>query len=309
MKILIETPTWLGDSVMISPAIENLVNYYNNPEITLIGGYASIELFCNHPSVVKTYVLKKEYKSLNKFAKKLGYFDVIFSFRGSLRSAVLQLMISSSKKYQYKKKRYPGRHQVDKYNDFINESLKINSTSGFLKLYQKSKPISKKSKPVLGINPGAAYGDAKQWYPREFAKVIVNLHDKYDTIIFGGLLEVDVANDIEKLLLDYNISNYENLAGRTSISDLVDRISEVDLFITGDSGPMHIAASFQVPTIAIFGPTNDNETSQWMNANSSILKKNLECQPCMKRTCPLKHHNCMSLIKSKDVLLALESIN
>ena len=309
MKILIEAPTWIGDSVMITPAIENLVSYYHNPEITLIGSLASVELFTNHPKVVKTYVLRKEFKLINKFAKKLGYFDAIFSFRGSFRSTVLQLMISSSKKYQYKKKRYSDRHQVDKYNDFINESLKIDSTSGLLKLYQKPNSISKKSKPILGINPGAAYGDAKQWYPKEFAKVIASLHDKYDIIIFGGPLEVDVANDIEKLLLDYDISNYENLAGRTSISDLVNGISNVDLFITGDSGPMHIAASFQVPTIAIFGPTNDNETSQWKNSNSFVLKKNLECQPCMKRTCPLKHHNCMSLIKSKDVLLALESID
>jgi len=218
-------------------------------------------------------------------------------------------MISSPKKYQYKKKLYPDRHQVEKYNDFINESLKIDTIPGLLKLYKNPKSISKKSKPILGINPGAAYGDAKQWYSIEFAKVIVSLQDNYDTIIFGGPLEVNIADDIEKLLLDYGVSNYENLAGKTSISDLIDMISKIELFITGDSGPMHIAASFQVPTIAIFGPTNDNETSQWMNSKSFILKKNLECQPCMKRTCPLKHHNCMSLIKSKDVLLALESID
>ena len=65
---------------------------------------------------------------------------------------------------------------------------------------------------------------------------------------------------------------------------------------------MHIAASFQIPTIAIFGPTDHKETSQWMNTNSVILKKKLECQPCMKKTCPLKHHNCMKLISANEVI-------
>jgi heptosyltransferase-2 len=71
---------------------------------------------------------------------------------------------------------------------------------------------------------------------------------------------------------------------------------------------MHIAATFQIPTITIFGPTKDNETSQWMNEKSVIVKKNLKCQPCMKRTCPLKHHNCMKNIKASDVLNAIESL-
>jgi heptosyltransferase-2 len=70
---------------------------------------------------------------------------------------------------------------------------------------------------------------------------------------------------------------------------------------------MHIAASFKVPTIAIFGPTEDKETSQWMNEKSIILKKNLDCQPCMKRTCPLGHHKCMKTIKAEDVLKAVET--
>ena len=71
---------------------------------------------------------------------------------------------------------------------------------------------------------------------------------------------------------------------------------------------MHIAASFQVPSITIFGPTKDNETSQWMARRSIILKKNLECQPCMKRVCPLNHHNCMKLIKANDVIEAVNSL-
>ena len=106
-----------------------------------------------------------------------------------------------------------------------------------------------------------------------------------------------------------NIHNFLNLAGNTSISELTNYISSLVVFITGDSGPMHIAASLQIPTIALFGPTNPIETSQWKNSNSFIVKKDLECQPCMKRTCPLKHHNCMKLIDPKDVLSLVNTLN
>ncbi len=72
---------------------------------------------------------------------------------------------------------------------------------------------------------------------------------------------------------------------------------------------MHLAAAYQIPTVAIFGPTNDKETSQWMNEKSIVVKKNLECQPCMKRTCPLKHHKCMKLLEAADVLGAVKRFN
>ena len=144
--------------------------------------------------------------------------------------------------------------------------------------------------------------------PSEFAKVAIELASSYDIIIFGGKDEELISNDIESVLKKNNVHNYQNLAGRTSISELVKNISSLSFFITGDSGPMHIAASFQIPTVSIFGPTRDQETSQWKNAKSVIVKKSLDCQPCMKRICPLKHHNCMKLIKSDEVLIAIESI-
>ena len=169
--------------------------------------------------------------------------------------------------------------------------------------------IKHSSLPLLGINPGASYGSAKRWYPEEFAKVASELASQYDIVIFGGPGEKDISMDIEKSLIEKGVSNYQNLAGNTTIPGLINHISKLDLFITGDSGPMHVAAAFNIPTVAIFGPTKDDETSQWMNEKSIIVKKNLDCQPCMKRTCPLQHHNCMNLIKAVDVLSAVKTFN
>jgi len=309
MKLLIELPTWLGDCVMATPAIENIANFYNDTQITFIGSFVSIEAMKNHPKVVKTLVLDRKYSVLYKTAKELDKFDAFFSFRSSMRSKFLKFFISANNKYQFDKNKYINCHQVKKYNDFVNDSLNIDSNPGKLRLYTQNQSSDVGQKLILGINPGASYGSAKRWYPQEFAKVAAELSNQYDIIIFGGPNEKDIANDIEKSLIEKGVSNYQNLADNTTIPGLINHISKLDLFITGDSGPMHVAAAFQVPTVAIFGPTKDDETSQWMNEKSIIVKKNLDCQPCMKRTCPLQHHNCMNLIKAVDVLSAVKTFN
>jgi len=306
LKILIELPTWLGDAIMTTPAIENLANFHNDIEITLIGSFVSIETLKNHPKVVKTVVLNKKYTDLYNISRKIGSFDAFFSFRSSFRAKFLKFLISAKNKYQFDKNKYQNRHQVEKYNDFVNDSLSVDLTAEKLQIYGHD--IAKSKKKILGINPGASYGSAKRWYPEEFSKVVRELSNQYDIVIFGGPSEKDIAMDIEKLLIKKGVNNYQNLAGSTTISELIDCISSLDLFITGDSGPMHVAAAFQIPTVSIFGPTKDKETSQWMNDKSIIVKKNLDCQPCMQRTCPLKHHDCMNLIKAVDVLEAVKSL-
>jgi len=286
---------------MATPAIENIINYYNDIEITFIGSIVSIEALKNHPKVAEVIVLDKKYKSLYKIYNRLGVFDVYFTFRNSFRAKLLRFFVKSTNNYQFNKKKYQNRHQVEKYVDFVNDSLNMNLPAGNLTIHS-SAPKKKKSSKIIGINPGASYGSAKRWYPNQFAKIAIKLSDKFDIIIFGGIDEQDFAKEIEKILIKKDIKNYRNLAGKTSITELINYISNLDIFITGDSGPMHLAASLNIPTISIFGPTNDVETSQWMNPKSIVVKKNLDCQPCMKRTCPLKHHNCMKLIEAQEVI-------
>ena len=308
MKVLIELPTWLGDTIMATPAIENLVSLFNNLEITLIGSDIAIEALKNHPNVSKTHVLEKNYLNLFKTLKGFIEYDIFLSFRGSFRTKFMKFCISSKKNYQFDKKKYPSGHQVEKYNNFISAVMKNTLVPGKLNLHTNTIKSHSKNK-ILGINPGASYGSSKRWYPKEFAKVAMELSSDYDIIIFGGAREKNIATDIENYLIKEGVTNYQNLSAQTSIHDLIAHISNLDLFITGDSGPMHIAAAYQIPTVSIFGPTNDNETSQWMNEDNIIVKKNLNCQPCMKRVCPLKHHNCMKLIIASDILKAVKQFD
>ncbi len=309
MKIFIEIPTWLGDAIMATPAIQNIIKTYPEAKITLLGSFVSTEAYSGYPNIEKviTDESKKSgnrYINLIKLAKSLGEFDLALSFRRSFSSRFLLFFIKSKNKFGYKRFTKKEIHLAIRYNDFVNKVLNLKNEAGDLKLYFT--PF-KYDKPTLGINPGATYGSAKRWYPQEFAKVATHLANSYDIVIFGGANEVEMAKDIEDILIKNGVKNYQNLAGKTTIKELIEKIAGLALFITNDSGPMHIAAAYKIKTVAIFGPTKQSETNQWRNENGAIVSKNLDCMPCMKRECPLKHHDCMRLITAEDVLEAIPS--
>lgn len=321
IKIFIEIPTWLGDAVMTTPAIENIVEASNDVELTIFGSYVSSRLFVNHPNVKKIIVDETRkggyrYYNLYKIAKNSGNFDFCISLRKNFTTKLLCYFVDAKEKHIYKRfDKKLHTHQVIRYNDFINKSFCLETIPNKLKIYLKKSELKEKKEentlPLLGLNPGATYGSAKRWYPEEFAKVAIQLSAKYNIKIFGGPGETEIAGDIEKSLQNAGITNYENLAGKTSVEELIENISQLDLFITNDSGPMHVAAAFAVPTVAIFGPTRHNETHQWNNEHEMILRKEMECSPCMKRACPLKseseNHACMKLITADDVMQRLEN--
>lgn len=304
MKIFIEVPIWLGDAVMATPAIQNLIKAYPNAKITILGSLVSVKIFEGYPNVEKIIINDSKsggnrYKNLINLAKNAGVFDIALSFRRSFSSKFTIFFTKAKKKLQYRRLSKNEIHLCVRYNDFINKFLNLKTNAGELKLYQK--PFAYE-RPTLGINPGATYGSAKRWYPSEFAKVAIAMANKFNIVIFGGGNEVQIAADIENELIKNGIKNYRNLAGKTSVDELISYIGGLSIFITNDSGPMHVAAAFKIPTIALFGPTKINETGPWQNENTRIITKNLPCAPCMKRECPLVHHACMKQITAGDVL-------
>ncbi len=298
MNILIELPTWLGDTVMATPSIEGIIKQYPNSKITFFGSYVSTEALKTHPNSLHVKIDESKKATSRIFwlyneAKKLGSFDLAISFRSSFTSKLFLWFLNAKNTIQYKKNVYSG-HQVEKYAKVLHVKPQD------LKLYQKPHTYTR---PTLGINPGATYGSAKRWYPQEFAKVANYFSKTHDIVIFGGPNEVEIASEVEKLI-DQDVAN---LAGKTDITELVEKIASLSLFVTNDSGPMHIAAAYKVATVTLFGPTKYKETSQWNNPNSYIISHDLECAPCMKRVCPLKTHECMKGIKADEVIKLLEN--
>ncbi|MFC2074220.1 lipopolysaccharide heptosyltransferase II [Campylobacterota bacterium] len=322
MKILIILPNWLGDTLMATPAVEHLASLYPNAKLTFVGSFVSIEAIKYHPLCEATYVdeTKKNgnrFMATSAFAEKLGSFDIAITFRTNIYSSLL-LKFTTSKitigrkawhtslllKHAVKLSR--ETHLAEQYNTLVNVIQNKTSSAPKSKLYI---PKHHYKKPTLGINPGATYGSAKRWYPDKFAEVAKAFSDRYQIIIFGGPSEIDMGADIQNRLQKMGITNYTNLAGKTNIKELCAHIGGLDIFITNDSGPMHVAAAYEVPTVAIFGPTRHFETCQWNNKKSIIVRRDdVPCSPCMKRTCPLKHHDCMTKIEAGEVIKAVDSL-
>ncbi len=318
MKLLIILPNWLGDAVMATPAIEALCAVYPDAELTLVGSYVSLEALRHHPRCSRAYVdeTKKGGNRLlntHRFAKLLGKHDRGITFRNQLHSSLLLRFtgtpLTTARSSWHSRallthavRPHHPSHLVEQYRDIAQALSPEPLTIGALKLHIPPHPYER---PTLGINPGATYGSAKRWYPEKFAEVARAFSDRFEIVIFGGPGEVAMANDIEARLEGISVTN---MAGKTSVGELCAMIGGLDLFVTNDSGPMHVAAAYQVPTVAIFGPTRHLETSQWKNAKSVIVRHDMECAPCMKRECPLGHHECMKSITAQEVIEAAQKI-
>ena len=323
MRILVILPNWLGDAIMATPAIELLAKYHPNARFTFIGSYVSIEVLKHHPLCENAVVDETKQASSRllatyKLAKELGEFSLAISFRNQIHASLLLrftttvLCISRASWHsRFLLSHTPNikttQHLVEQYTQLA--MINVDAFDGNipqLKLYIEAK---KYEKPTLGINAGATYGSAKRWYPERFADVGAAFSNMYNIVIFGGPNEVEMSKEIENSLKLLNVKNYTNLAGKTTIEELCSRIGGCSLFITNDSGPMHVAAAYQVPTVAIFGPTKYKETSQWKNEKSTIVRHEMECSPCMKRECPLKHHECMKSITASEVIEAVKELS
>lgn len=379
MRILIELPTWLGDAVMASAAVEVIAKYSaafdagdlmdefenerdfsfssqnfgsvtqeiqifknNTPnldgkfeadsdanltaserenqnlenlaaqpvKIVFFGSFVACELFNAHPNCERVIVdnsKKAKFRLWRLFwqARELGKFDAAFSFRSSFASKILLLGARAGRKFIFQKNN-DSAHQVQKYLKFVKAALNLKRADDELRLYFEPRKFDA---PVLGLNPGASYGSAKRWYPVYFAQVALHFKDKFKIMIFGGAGERDMCEQIEQILRK-NGAECENLASKTSVRELCENIGGVGqsggIFVTNDSGPMHIAAAYKTPTIALFGPTRFTQTCPWRNENARILRLNLACMPCMKRVCPLKTHACMKDLSPQAVIETIE---
>ncbi len=307
---------------MATPAIELLASHYRDAKFTFVGSFVSIEALKHHPLceraiVDETKKASNRYVATYKMAKDLGQFNLGVTFRNQIHSSLLlrftRTVVCISRRswhsmflLSHTPKISTNQHLVKQYSQLaMTDSDNWDGNSPNLALYIEPRKFDK---TTLGINAGATYGSAKRWYPERFAEVAKEFFHKYDIIIFGGPNEVEMAKEIESNLISSGINNYINLAGKTTIQELCANIAGCSLFITNDSGPMHVAAAYQVPTVAIFGPTRYKETSQWMNDKSKIVRHEMECSPCMKRECPLKHHECMKNITASEVIEAVKEL-
>lgn len=159
---------------------------------------------------------------------------------------------------------------------------------------------------VIGINPGSIWA-TKRWVPEGYAQLIELLKRRYscDVLLFGAPEDIEITDRIQRLCENAAI----NVVGRIQLSDLAGALQRCDLFITNDSGPMHVAVASKVPVVAIFCATTPSLGFYPYSSRAVIIEKELTCRPCSShggRRCPLGSEECMRSIRAEDVLRGVE---
>jgi heptosyltransferase-2 len=151
--------------------------------------------------------------------------------------------------------------------------------------------------PLVGIAPGAAYGPAKKWLPERFAAVADRLIGATgaQTILFGSTGDRESTAAVTQNARHRLI----NIAGKTNLKEAMALIARCTLFLSNDSGLMHVAGALGVPTIAIFGSTNPATTSP-VGEKSIVIHHDVPCSPCLKPVCPTDFR-CMEMIGVDEV--------
>ncbi|MBN2568803.1 MAG: lipopolysaccharide heptosyltransferase II [Deltaproteobacteria bacterium] len=155
---------------------------------------------------------------------------------------------------------------------------------------------------LVGMAPGATFGPAKMWFPERFAAVGDQLVKDFSAkiILFGSKGDRERAERVQQ----YSNNRFVNLAGTTSLKEAIALIASCRLFITNDSGLMHLAGALAIPLVAIFGSTNPATTSP-AGGKSIIIHHDIPCSPCLKKVCPTDFR-CMDMIAIDDVYGAAE---
>jgi len=154
---------------------------------------------------------------------------------------------------------------------------------------------------VLGLCPGAEYGEAKRW-PAEYYAEVANaaLKRGWQVWLFGSEKDAAVTAEINQRTSQQCL----DLGGKTALSDAIDLMSLCEVVVSNDSGLMHIAAALDKKLIAIYGSSNPHHTPP-MNSQAVVEYLELECSPCFKRVCPLGHLNCLKQIPASRVIANL----
>ncbi len=326
-KILILGPAWVGDMVLAQSLFRTLKKEHSNCQIDVAAPAWTLPLLERMPEVTKAISLPFKHGELafwkriqlGKSLRNQGYTQAII-LTNSLKSALLPFAANIPQRTSFL-----GEMRYGLINDirlldktklprtvdrFVSLGLAKNSVMpkkisnpqlsadkknaiATLERLGKEKPRNK----VLGLCPGAEYGEAKRW-PAEYYAEVANaaLKNGWEVWLFGSDKDVPVTNAIN----DLSGHKCLNLGGKTKLGEAIDLMSLCDTVISNDSGLMHVAAALGKKLIAIYGSSDPHHTPP-MSSKAVIEYLGLECSPCFERVCPLGHLNCLKQIKPEIV--------
>jgi heptosyltransferase-2 len=329
-KILMRGPNWVGDSVLAVPAMKAVRARFPDAEITLMVRPWVAGIFAAAPFIDRLWSEPKP-SGPGDWIRLAGgirkrQFDLALLFPNSFESAAMVFLGRIPQRVGYAtdgrswlltqalKPAREKRHQVHYYLDLAGAlSADVNRPSIEIEASAEEKAQAAKllvsegipaGRRYLVLSPGATYGSAKRWGEDGFARAADALGSEFDldVVIVGSETERSIAETVQKHVR----CRVAVLNGKTSLETLIGVLSGARLMLTNDSGPMHIAAALGIPTVAIFGATDDAVTGPY-GGRTRVVKEPVECSPCMLRVCPIDHR-CMTRVSSEAVCRAAREV-
>ena len=159
--------------------------------------------------------------------------------------------------------------------------------------------------PWIGVSPGAAFGSAKRWLPDRFASAAQTLAQQMNAriAVFGSRSEAALASEVAALAGDRAWS----LAGETTLAEYLELAATCRVYLTNDSGSMHVAVSLGLPTVAIFGATDVEATGPAASC-ARVVSEPVDCSPCLLRECVVSGHPCMTGVSAERVVTTARAL-
>jgi len=328
-KVLIRGTNWIGDVVMTFPAIAAVRETLPAARVTVLVKPWVADLVRMHPAVDEVLVYERPGRhegagGILRLARELKArrFDAAILLQNAIEAAIIARLAGIPVRAGYSTDArgllltHPVRleagikavHQSLYYVEML-EALGFTPSRAPLALTPTdAQRIAAEQhlvrfgiagrRPIVGMAPGAAYGPAKRWFADRFAAVADRLAERFScpVLLFGSQGDRPSTEAVRSAAKTAIV----DVAGRTNLGDAVALIARCDLFITNDSGLMHVAGALGVPTVAIFGSTNP-KTTYPLGERTVLVRRPVDCSPCLKQECP-DDFRCMDLVTVDEVL-------
>jgi heptosyltransferase-2 len=291
-RILVRGNNWLGDAVMSLPTIDALrgmfpearVDVLTRPELAELYGAAAVSRADNGYDAA--LILPRSFRSAweiyrARIPRRIGY--------ASFGRTVLltDSLLRTGDVLKIHRVRYFYRLLT-----LLGDAPEVRPPT--LEVPEAARAWAAEQMPGerwVCVNAGATYGTAKQWLPDRFAALSRRLIEEAGyRVALVGQERID------------GIPATRDFFGRTGLMQLAAVLQRAALLVTNDTGPMHVADAVGTRVVAIFGPTDPATTAPFRPQR--IVRRPIECAPCLERTCPLGHHRCMTEISVDDVFAA-----
>ncbi|MFZ9023514.1 MAG: lipopolysaccharide heptosyltransferase II [Anaerohalosphaeraceae bacterium] len=335
-NIVVRCPNWVGDIVMATPFLDCLSANFPNASMTAVVRRYARGIIEDGPWFDQ--IIDADDKSLGGLYQVVRNIrqtkpDLAFLLPNSFRSALTLWLGGAKTIYGYRRDGRaffldggPRAKRKDKHilpipmTDYYLEicrSLKLSIPDSLKprlfigdQLNNQGQSLLKKygienSDKVIGLNPGASFGSSKCWSPKSFARLaeLLQAAFKAKIILFVGPGEDEIAQTIMETS---RADIIDTAPDRVDLALLKPLIKRCDVLITNDTGPRHYAVAFDVPVVAIMGPTDPRYTAANLE-KTVVIRRELECSPCHKKICPIDHR-CMNDITPESVIAATQTL-